>query len=247
MGKGLSLRKRRTSGSISGENGQEQGREKVSGWYYADLAVAIVALVLTSGSWLPFMFCMLRPFPGIFLAAGILVFASKGHYRKNVRGGRPRRIAAGIGRGIFYAAALTAVGLNYAAISAEPALYPVRKAIYCFNYGDMAESIFCFLPDKIPGNAENYQITMSPRFLQGEAIVGLKFITDKAWLDSYRDRAADCGAVKKNAGSLWQKSVKEATGIEEALELWEFPRQEYGGHRAVCVIGPESGYFMITW
>lgn len=227
------------------DNAEENIRIKPSGWYYADLAVAVVTLLGLGFTGLSIIYhAAIFYVPVIAFFAIIIVGLSKKRYTHKLS--KPCRIAAGIIRGTLYAIVLFSFAVPVIMDKSEPALYPLQKAIYLKNYTD-PESIFDFLPDNIPSNAENYRVRFVPKFLQGEANIQIDFFTDPPQLEEYRNYAQSRGAVKLNRKDGWEQAyINERTGREEAVEIWEFPART-GGYHAVYCICPESGYFMIYW
>ena len=236
MGKGLTPDNPREKPEEYRPENEQQPLSYISGWYYADLGVSLAT-------------CMFAFFPaGMFwvyvriLAVGLVCAAAvirlKKHYTKPLME-HSRKIFHGILRAAIIINALAAVGVFCVLTSDQPLVYPVRKAIYCEND---TEGIFHFLPDRIPENAVECQIHMSPGFLQAEAYIQIKYFTDTAQLDSYREYAKSCGAVKVTPVDGMKIYLTEKTGSSEA-EAWKFPADGYTPYYFIC---PESGYFMIT-
>lgn len=217
---------------------------KPSGWYYADLTVAIVTVLGLCLTWVSMVYQTVAYIPFIALIAGIIVYSRKEYYADKLS--KPWRIVTGIIRGALYAIALFSLSVPFIMSADVPFIYPVQKAVYLKNYTD-PESIFGFLPDTIPSNAENYKVRFVPKVLQGEAYIQIEFFTDRLQLEKYRAYAQSCGAVKTEANKGWQEYLNEKTGTAEGAEAWEFPASTGGGCRAAYYICPESGFFMITW
>lgn len=227
------------------DKADENIRIKPSGWYYADLAVAVLTVLGLWFTMTPVMFWAFSRVLIIALIAGIIVYARKKYYADKLS--KPWRIAAWVIRGTLYALALFSLSTPFIISADLPVLYPLQKAIYLKNYTN-PESIFDFLPDNIPSNAENYRVRFVPKFLQGEANIQIEFFTDPPQLEEYRNYAKSRGAVKLNRNEGWEQAyINERTGREEAAEIWEFPAPTGGGYPASYCICPESGYFMIYW
>lgn len=237
MGRIPVLQKRRTAP----ECGREQVKAKPSGWYYADLAVAIAVFVGLGVTWMALAYNVIFHVPAAALVIAVAVSSCKRLYSKKPP--KPLRIALGVVRGMLYAAGAASFAVPVIMMSDEPELFPLQQAIYRENYSDRGESIFYFLPDKIPENAADYNIRMVPALLQGAPYIQIEFFTDTAQLDNYREYAVSCGAVMETPGDGWQKYLTEKTG-SSYVEAWKFPSNGYTPYYYIC---PESGYFMITW
>ncbi|MDE6592050.1 MAG: hypothetical protein K2K57_03175 [Oscillospiraceae bacterium] len=226
------------------DKAEEYIRAKPSGWYKADLTVAVVTVL---GVWFTFLGMAYRvalDVSIIALIAGIIVFARKKHYSDKLS--KPRRIAAGVIRGVLYAIALSAFAVPFFMKVQSPFLYPVQKAIYCFNFGDMRESTLYFLPDNIPDDAGEYKIKMVPGVLQSESFIQIEYSTSSEQLSEYRSFAQSCRAVKVETNKGWQEYLNEKAGREQTVEQWKFTAPA-GGYYASYYICPESGYFLIVW
>ena len=215
---------------------------RVSAWYYVDFAVSLLACVfsflITAFLRIYFIFFAIELV--CFVSVCILIYS----YKKPPEA-RAGRVLMRTVRVTVYTAALAGAFLLFMP-SDIPVLYPVDKAVFCFNYTDT--DMFYFLPDKLPSNARDYHGRFVPGFGQGSAGIRIEFFTDTAQLEEYRSFAQSCGAVKtNNKGSREQKYVNEWTGRVEAVEVWKFPEPRGDGHHATYCICPESGYFMIVW
>lgn len=241
MGKGLSLRKRRTSAEISGDNGQEQVKQNVSGWYYADITAAIAVFIGLGATWAGMAYYVICHVSVAAFVIAVTVNLCKKLYCKKPP--KPLRIFLGVVRGVLYSVGAASLAVPVIMMSDAPVLFPLQQAIYRENYSDRGERIFHFLPDKIPKNAADYKIRMVPAILQGEPYIQIEFFTDNAQLDSYREYAESCGAVRETPADSWKEYLTEKTSSSEA-EAWKFPADGYTPYYYIC---PESGYFMITW
>ncbi len=228
-----------TSSSNRMDKAEKCIREKPSGWYYADLAVAIVTVLGLGFTWISIIYQAIFYIPVIAFAAIIIVLLCKKYYL--VRLAKPWRIAAGFIRVTLYAVVLLSFAVPFIMFTSDdPALYPVQKEIYRLNYVDRGERVLYFLPDNIPDDAGDYKIKMFPGLMQAEDYIRIEFFTSSGQLTEYRNFAQSCGAVKTEA-----ICVNEVTGREETVESWKF--HIYGDRYAVYFIWPESGYFTLTW
>ncbi|MCM1578969.1 MAG: hypothetical protein NC078_09245 [Ruminococcus sp.] len=215
---------------------------KPSGWYYADMAVAVGTVLWQWFTFTAMIFRAVAYVPFIALGAGMIVHSRKEYYADKLS--TPWRIVTGTIRAGLYALALFSCSLIFIMGADEPALYPLQKAVYMKNYRE-PENIFLFLPDNIPLDAKNYKAQFTPAFLQGSAFIRIEFFTESTQLNKYRDFAKKCGAVKTSAHDSWAEYIAGTAGITETPEEWQFPVK--GGYHAYYYIWPESGYFMILW
>ncbi len=217
-------------------------KSKVSAWYYVDFAVSLLAcafsFLITAFLRIYFIFFVIELV--CFVAVCILIDS----YKKPPET-RAGRVLMRTVRVTVYTAALAGAFLFFKPLD-SPVLYPVDKAVFCFNYTNTDK--FYFLPDKMPSNARDYHRMFMPGFGPGSPGIRIIFSTDTAQLEEYRNFAQSCGAVKTNNKRDWvQKYINERTGIEEDVEAWDFPKPEGSSYYATYYICPESGYFMITW
>lgn len=240
MGKELTLdNPRKKPDEYRPEDGQ-QPLPYISAWYYADFAVGLATCVYTF--FLAGMFAIYGRILAVGLVCTVAVVCLKKHYMKPFDG-RFRKIFHGMLRSVIIINAVAAVGIFCILRSDSPLVYPVRRAIYCYNYSDRGERIFRFLPDKIPENAVECKVQMSPGFLQAEPYIQIEYFTDTAQLDIYREYAESCGAVMVTPTDRIMRYLTDKTGSSE-VEAWKFPADGYTPYYYIC---PESGYFMITW
>lgn len=227
---------------ISREQGQEKIKEKVSGWYYADLAVAIAVVVGLGATGVSLFWAFsfgkglvsLAPVAAAIIGATVFVYKDK----YQVQLSEPLRIASGIVRGILYTVAAAAFALTYIMrLGDSPVFYNIRREIFSENFADHGEDFLRYIPDKIPKNAEDYEIICSPRFLQAEAHFEISYVTSPEQLEEYRDFAEAKGAIKKDTSEF-----NYHTSAYEQAEVWSFPSKN--GNQNQYIIFPESGYFM---
>lgn len=227
---------------ISREQEQEKIKEKVSGWYYADLAVSIAVIIGlgVTGVSLFWAFSFGRKLVSLAPVAAVIigaaVFAYKDKYR--VQLSKPLRIASGIVRGILYTAAAAAFVLPcIMRLGDSPVFYNIQREIFSENFADRGEDFLRYIPDKIPENAGDYTIRCLPRFLQAEAHFEISYATSPEQLEEYRDFAEANGAKKKISNEF-----NYQTSAYEQAEIWSFPSAK--GNHNQYVIYPESGYFV---
>lgn len=218
---------------------------KPSGWLYADIAVAAVTVL---GVWFTFLgmaYVITLYVSGFAFIACIIVTLCRKHY--SVKLSKPWRIVTGGIRGALYVIALSAFAVPVIMAMSKPALYPVQKEIYSFNFSDRGESVLYFLPDNIPDDVGDYKIVMAPGVLQAEAYIQIEFSTSSEQLEEYRSFAQGCRAVKVETNKGWQEYLNEKAGREQTVEAWQFPVPTGGRYHATYYICPESGYFLIVW
>lgn len=226
---------------ISREQGQEKIKEKVSGWYYADLAVAIAVLIGlgATGVSLFFSFSIKLVFLAPVAAAiiGAAVFVYKDKYQLQLP--KPLRIVSGIVRGILYTAAAVAFAIPCIMLFVKsPVFYNIQREIFGEMFADHGKGFLRYIPEEIPENAENYSITCFPGFVQNGPHFMISFSTTQEQLDEYRDFA------KANGAALWStnEELNRSTDCYEPAEQWVFTSSLY--HSTYYLIYPESGYFV---
>ena len=185
------------------EQGQEKIKEKVSGWYYADLAVSIAVVIGLGATGVSLFWAFsfgrklvsLVPVAAVIIGAAVFVYKDK--YR--VQLSKPLRIVSGIIRVVLYSAAAAAFALPcIMRLGDSPVFYNIQREIFSENFADCGEEFLRYIPDKIPKNAVDYTIRCSPRFLQAEAHFEISYAASPEQLEEYRDFAEANGAKKRS-------------------------------------------------
>ena len=226
------------------EQGQEKVKEKVSRWYYADLAVSIAVIVGLGATGVSLFWAFsfgrklvsLAPVAAAIIGAAVFVYKDK----YQVQLSKPLRIVSGIVRGILYTAAAAAFVLPcIMRLGDSPVFYNIQREIFSENFADRREDFLRYIPDKIPENAGDYTIRCSPRFLQAEAYFEISYVTSPEQLEEYRNFAEANGAKKKISNEF-----NYQTSAYEQAEIWSFPSTKGYSNYNQYVIYPESGYFV---
>lgn len=215
-------------------------RKKFSPWYYVDFGVSFLACFF---SFFPSAFLRIYSIVFVielvcFVSVSVLIYGCKKPPES-----KPGRVLMRTVRVMVYTAALAGAFLFFRP-SNSPVLYPVDKAVVCFNYINTDE--FYFLPDKIPSNAGSYKMRYGPEWADSDDL-WIELYTDTAQLEEYRNFARRCGAVKSNHKECCEFGYTSERAGKGDVEVWDFPQPGGGGYRATYYICPESGYFIITW
>lgn len=181
----------------------EQGQEKVSRWYYADLAVSIAVIVGLGATGVSLFWAFsfgrklvsLAPVAAAIIGAAVFVYKDK--YQMQLS--KPLRIVSGIVRGILYTAAAAAFAIPCIMLFVKsPVFYNIQREIFGEMFADHGKGFLRYIPDKIPENAGDYTIRCSPRFLQAEAYFEISYVTSPEQLEEYRNFAEANGAKKRS-------------------------------------------------
>lgn len=218
---------------------------KVSKWRLIDFIVCFLFWLFSP----VLIFACFRLSFLCFLSMGLLIFIAlgKSFYYIDEPSKKSFKIASTVIRSILYAIAI-AFGIHLFAMGNNwKWYYPVQKAVFCSNYEGGGD--FYFLPDKIPKNAENYQVRFIPKVLQGAAVIDISFYTDIDTLKKYEEKALAANAemfqITDEKCMGWFNTLTEK-GIEtEGAIVYEF--QSRGWYTPIYIINENTGYFMLHY
>lgn len=220
---------------------KEKVQHEISKWRVVDI-IAISIILFFS------MLFSMYPFCPIVLLASILilpviVFIRSLYYKDVERSNLFKRITALI-RTLGYIVVIMTVFLLSSMGNDWKWYYPIQKLIY--GVDEKAEQ---FLPDKIPDNAENYEVIFCRYVFPGATRIEISFFTDSKTLDAYRDKAIKSGAVSSSekVGKNRWKDEMLAKGVPyEQAEFYFYP----GGSEhfpKVYILEETTGYVKIYY
>lgn len=186
-------------------------------------------------------------YPILVLAAmfvlPVVVFMRSLYYKDIERSVLFKRITASI-RTFSYIVVIIAVILPLTLGNDWKWYYPIQKLIYGVD-----EETKQFLPDKIPHNAERYEVSFCRPPFPGASRIEMSFFTDSKTLDTYRDKAIKSGAVsssEKVDKSLWNNEMAEQGVPYEQAKFYFYP----GGSEyfpKVYILEESTGYVKIYY
>lgn len=197
---------------------EEKSGHQISKWQKAD-AFVIAVLLFGGLFFLMYKYYVIMAFIGFIVL--LILFFSRSLYDKDIERSKLFKRTAILLRAVGYTVVAISVIIPFTMGKNWKWYYPIQKMVYGTN--DSADN---FLPDKIPDNAENYEVIFCRAAFPGASRVEISFFTDGDTLDMYRSKAIRNCASNDNenvAKSRWYHEM-EAQGVPyENAEYYFYP------------------------
>lgn len=223
------------------QNKKEKIQSEISKWRVADI-IAIIILLFFS------MFSVMYPYYQILMLAAIMVLPViifiRSLYNKEIERSNLFKRTTALIRTLSYIVVIIAVILPFTMDNAWKWYYPIQKLIYGVD-----EETTQFLPDKIPDNAEKYEVIFCRAPFPGATRIEISFFTDSQTLDTYRDKAIKSGAVSgsKNVSKNRWYNEMSAKGVPyEQAEFYFYPGERERFPK-VYILEETTGYVKIYY
>ena len=218
---------------------------------------------------------MLFPYFEVFWVASIpaliLIELSGAWYDKDIPRSRTFRRVTGILRAVIYTVVIAAAVFPFVLQAhAWKWAYPIQRAMYLSHYQD-GSIVETLLPEKLPEQAEQYEIRMIPAMLQGAGGIDICYYTDTATVKTYQQKAQSIcqmsymftpdvqeqyeaasldlsGKTAMPDGGTWFSYMDEKGASQadtQGAEVYVLGKGSQ--NRAVWMLNPKTGYFRIYW
>ncbi len=226
--------------------GKKPKERKLSFWRYIDILLCFLLAFPMSMIGLAYSY-----YNTIWLISMSLLFIlwlAKPLYDKNRLTPKWLLYVTGILRTVMYGIAVIAILLPQTMGLDWKWYYPVQRSVYLSNYekGCFLES---FLPETVPLDAEEYQVTFIPKMLQGEATVEISFYTNSEMLCDYIAHAASqnaqCHDISSTNAQKWKNWLIENYIEDSGAVVYEFDGS--GAYTPVYIINEKTGYIRMYY
>lgn len=222
----------------------EKEQRKISKWYTADLSVCVAVLIFYPMTFLSYSY-FFKMWGAAFWLVVVLFFAKRLYYADKTYP-KPLKITAIVVRSILYTASAVGLLLPFTMNNDWTWYYPVQRAVYLSNYSD-GSFLEDFLPEAVPLDAEDYQVTFVPKILQGEAVVEISFYTDSETLAEYIAYAESQYTTHYNIEGVksekWKNWLIEDNIDYNGAVVYEFD----GPYTPVYIVNEKTGYIRIYY
>ncbi len=128
-------------------------------------------------------------------------------------------------------------------------LYPVQRALFLSGY-DKSATVYQMLPQTVPIDAADYDVSFVPALPQGGAVVKISFYSDAESLAAYRQQAEQYGAACygiTDDDPYAQKWLRIRT--DEGMDMQDAAVYIFlsGYHSAYYIINESTGYFELYY
>lgn len=172
----------------------------------------------------------------------LLLFFMRSLYDKNIERSRLFKRITVLLRSIGYTAVVIAIIIPFTLSYNWKWYYPVQKMVYGTN-----ETADNFLPDKIPDNAENYNVFFCRAVFPGATRIEISFFTDSETIEKYRNKAirngASCNSKAASAGR-WYSEMESQNVPYENAEYYFYPNSSEH-FPMVYILEESTGYVKI--
>lgn len=223
------------------QNKKEKVQCEISKWRSADI-IAIIIILFFSMCGVNYLYYQILILAAIMVLPAIIFMRSL--YNKEIERSNKFKRTTALIRTFSYTVVIIAVILPFTMGNDWKWYYPIQKLIYGVD-----EEAQHFLPDKIPDNAEKYEVIFCRAAFPGATRIEISFFTDSQTLDIYRDKAIKSGAVSssKNASKNRWYNEMSAKGVPyEQAEFYFYP----GGSEhfpKVYILEETTGYVKIYY
>ncbi len=226
--------------------GKKPKERKFSIWRYIDILLCFLLAFPMSMIGLAYSY-----YSTIWLISMPLLFVlwlAKPLYDKNRPTPKWLRYVTGILRTVLYGIAVIAILIPQTMGLDWKWYYPVQRNVYLSNYekGCFLEG---FLPETVPLDAEEYQVTFIPKMLQGEAAVEISFYTNSETLSDYIAHAESQNTqlydINSTNAQKWKNWLIEDHIEDSGAVVYEFDGP--GAYTPVYIINEKTGYIRMYY